>query len=47
MKSFMIQIWLREGILPDFPNNRAPQFNFDNGQLVLPHPPTTREEMTK
>ena len=39
------QIWVREGILPDFPNNRAPQFNFDNGQLVVPHPPTSREEI--
>jgi hypothetical protein len=39
------QIWVREGILPDFPNNRSPQFNFDNGQLVVPHPPTSREEI--
>jgi ribonuclease Z len=38
-------LWVREGILPDFPNNRAPQFNFDNGQLVVPHPPTSREEI--
>ena len=22
-------IWVREGILPDYPNNRAPQFDFD------------------
>jgi len=39
------QIWVREGVLPDFPNNKAPQFNFDNGQLVVPHPPTSREEI--
>jgi len=39
------QIWVREGILPDFPNNRAPQFNFDNDQLVVPHPPTSRAEI--
>jgi ribonuclease BN (tRNA processing enzyme) len=39
------QIWVREGILPDYPNNRAPQFNFDNGQLVVPLPPTSREEI--
>jgi ribonuclease Z len=39
------KIWVREGILPDFPNSRAPQFNFDNGQLVVPHPPTSREEI--
>ena len=39
------QIWVREGILPEFPNNRAPQFNFDNGQLVVPHPPRSREDI--
>jgi ribonuclease BN (tRNA processing enzyme) len=39
------KIWVREGILPDFPNSRAPQFNFDNGQLVVPHPPTSRSEI--
>jgi len=38
-------IWVREGILPDYPNSRAPQFNFDNGQLVVPYPPTSREEI--
>ena len=38
-------IWVREGILPDFPNSRAPQFDFDGGQLVVPHPPTSREEI--
>jgi ribonuclease BN (tRNA processing enzyme) len=38
-------IWVREGILPDFPNNRSPQFNFDNGQLVVPLPPTSRAEI--
>ena len=39
------QIWVREGILPDYPNSRSPQFNFDNGQLVVPHPTTSREEI--
>ncbi len=38
-------VWVREGILPDFPNSRAPQFDFTNGQLVVPHPPTTREKI--
>ncbi len=38
-------IWVREGILPDFPNNRAPELDFTNGQLVVPHPPTRREEI--
>jgi ribonuclease Z len=39
------QIWVREGVLPDYPNSRAPQFDFSNGQLVVPHPPTSREEI--
>jgi ribonuclease BN (tRNA processing enzyme) len=38
-------IWIREGVLPDYPNNRSPQFDFTNGQLVVPHPPTSREEI--
>ncbi|MFP6655111.1 MAG: guanitoxin biosynthesis MBL fold metallo-hydrolase GntH, partial [Myxococcota bacterium] len=38
-------IWIREGILPDFPNSQAPQFDFTNGQLVVPHPPTSRDEI--
>ena len=39
------RIWVREGILPDFPNSRAPQFDFTNGQLVVPHPPTSRAKI--
>lgn len=39
------QIWVREGILPQFPNAKSPQFDFTNGQLVVPHPPTSREEI--
>jgi ribonuclease BN (tRNA processing enzyme) len=39
------QIWVREGILPEFPNSRSPQFNFDNGQLVVPLPPTDRTKI--
>jgi len=38
-------VWVREGILPDFPNSRAPQFDFTNGQLVVPHPPHSREDI--
>ncbi|MGI9367406.1 MAG: guanitoxin biosynthesis MBL fold metallo-hydrolase GntH [Ruegeria sp.] len=38
-------IWVREGILPDFPNSRSPQFDFSNGQLVVPHPPQRREDI--
>jgi ribonuclease Z len=39
------QIWVREGVLPDFPNSRAPQFDFSNGQLVVPLPPTDRSKI--
>lgn len=38
-------IWVREGILPDYPAARPPQFDFDDGHLVVPHPPTRREEL--
>jgi len=38
-------IWVREGILPDYPNSRAPQQDFTDGQLVIPYPPTSREEI--
>lgn len=38
-------IWVREGVLPDYPNVRAPQFDFDTGQLVIPMPTTTRAEI--
>lgn len=38
-------IWVREGILPEFPNNRSPQFDFSNGQLIVPLPPTSREKI--
>lgn len=38
-------IWVREGILPHFPNNRAPQFDFTNGQLVVPLPTTDRTKI--
>ncbi len=36
------QIWVREGVLPDFPNSKAPQQDFGNGQLIIPKPPTNR-----
>ena len=39
------QIWVREGILPDFPNSRAPQFDFSSGRLVVPHPRNSREDI--
>lgn len=38
-------VWVREGILPEYPNSRSPQFNFDNGQLVVPLPPKSREDI--
>jgi ribonuclease BN (tRNA processing enzyme) len=39
------QIWVREGILPEYPNSRSPQFDLTNGQLVVPHPPTDRTKI--
>jgi len=39
------QIWVREGILPEFPNVRAPQFDFTNEQLVVPAPPHAHEDI--
>jgi ribonuclease Z len=39
------RIWVREGVIPDYPNSRAPQFDFSNGQLIVPHPPTSRKEI--
>ncbi len=39
------QIWVREGVLPDFPNAKAPQQDFGNGQLIIPMPPTSRAEI--
>ena len=38
-------VWVREGILPDFPNSRAPQQDFTNGQLIVPLPPTDRTKI--
>ncbi len=37
-------VWVREGILPDYPNNRSPQFDFSNNQLIVPLPPTGRSK---
>jgi len=39
------QIWVREGIIPDYPNSRAPQFDFTNGQLIVPHPLHARKDI--
>ena len=36
---------IREGVLPDYPNSRAPQFDLSGGKLVVPHPPTSRQEI--
>ena len=35
----------REGILPDYPNNRVPQFDFDSQQLIVPSPHHAREDI--
>ena len=32
-------------MLPDFPNSRSPQFDFDDGALVVPVPTTSRQEI--
>ena len=39
------KIWVREGVIPRFPNNRPPQFDFDNGAFVAPVPNQRREDM--
>ncbi|MFV2063890.1 MAG: guanitoxin biosynthesis MBL fold metallo-hydrolase GntH [Chloroflexota bacterium] len=39
------KIWVREGVLPDYPNSRSPQFDFDDGALVVPEPTTSRQEI--
>ena len=39
------QVWVREGILPEFPNSRAPQVDFTNGQLIVPHPIHARKDI--
>ena len=39
------KIWVREGVLPDYPNSKAPQQDFDSGQLVVPHPTNSREDI--
>lgn len=31
-------IWVREGVLPDYPNSRAPQQDFSDGAFVVPEP---------
>ena len=38
-------IWIREGILPDYPNNRSPQQDFSSGYFVIPEPGTSRAEI--
>ena len=38
-------IWVREGILPDFPNMLAPQQDFSDGALVVPEPNQKRVDM--
>lgn len=39
------KIWVREGIFPDYPNSRSPQFDLAAGKLVVPLPPTSRQEI--
>ncbi len=38
--------WVREGIIPDFPNNRAPQFNLNDGEVFrVPMPKNSRADI--
>lgn len=40
------QAWVREGILPDYPNTRAPQFDLRDGHdFVVPHPRHARKDI--
>ncbi|NOH80212.1 MBL fold metallo-hydrolase [Vibrio sp. RE86] len=40
------QAWVREGIVPDFPNNRAPQFDLsEGGELRVPAPKYQRADL--
>ena len=40
------QAWVREGILPAHPNNRAPQFDMSDGNdFVVPHPRLARKDI--
>ena len=39
------KIWIREGILPDYPNNRSPQQDFSSGQFVIPPSLHHREDI--
>ena len=38
-------IWVRQGVLPPYPDMRAPQHDFSNGALVIPRPNQRREDM--
>jgi hypothetical protein len=38
-------IWVREGILPDFPNAKPPQQDFSDGAFVVPLPRKRREDI--
>ena len=40
------KVWVREGILPDYPNTRAPQFDLRDGHdFVVPYPLHAREDI--
>ena len=40
------KVWVREGILPNFPNTRAPQFDLRDGHdFVVPHPRQARKDI--
>ena len=40
------KVWVREGILPQYPNTRAPQFDLRDGHdFVVPHPRHARKDI--
>ena len=39
------QIWVREGVLPRFPNSKAPQLVCGKVQLIVPLPPKSRKDI--
>jgi len=39
------KIWVRDGVFPDYPNSRSPQFDLSKGYLEVPHPRLDRSDI--
>jgi len=39
------KLWIREGVVSDFPNNKPPQFDLSTGYLHVPQPRNKREDI--